>query len=183
MDQQYRILTVCTGNICRSPAAAAWLTALSDGSVAVASAGTAAVVGAPVHPPMAALMRRAGLSRAGFTARQATAGLVGQADLVLTMTAQHRAWVVGREPAAVRRTFTLLEFAGFAHLVGGGRRVPTADWLRHVVASVPTLRTQLGGTGPADAHDVPDPYGLGNDVYKLAFTLIEGAVRDILKHS
>jgi len=180
MDQ-YRVLTVCTGNVCRSPAAAAGIMALSDGSVAVASAGTGAVVGAPVYEPMAALMTQAGLRVDGFVARQLTPAMIERSDLVLTMTTQHRAWVVGRVPAAVRRTFTLLEFARLARLVDVDNQASTAERLRHMVAAVPTARAQLGVSALAGTDtDVPDPYGLGADAYELAFTLIQGAVGDIL---
>jgi len=177
MDQHYRVLTVCTGNVCRSPAAAAWVVALADRSVAAASAGVAAVVGAPVSEPMADLMRGAGLRVAGFSAHQLTPRMIEHSDLVLTMTAQHRAWVVGRVPAAVRRTFTLLELARVARLVDVDSSAPTAERLRHLVDAVPTVRAQFGSE---DDTDVPDPYGLGADAYDLAFGLIEGAVRDIL---
>ena len=178
MDQHYRVLTVCTGNVCRSPAAAGWLVALADHSVAVASAGTAAVVGAPVYKPMAELMRGAGLRVTGFSAHQLTPRMVEHSDLVLTMTAQHRAWVVGRVPAAVRRTFALLEFAQLARLVDVDDQASTADRLRQVVEAVPIARAQLGAA--AVDTDVPDPYGLAADAYDLAFGLIEEAVRTIV---
>ncbi|MCL2489543.1 MAG: hypothetical protein FWF36_02270 [Propionibacteriaceae bacterium] len=178
MDQHYRVLTVCTGNVCRSPATAAWLVALADRSVAVASAGTAAVVGAPVYLPMAALMTGAGLRVTGFAAHQLTPRMIEHSDLVLTMTAQHRAWVVGRVPAAVRRTFALLEFAQLARVVDVDAQATTAERLRHVVDAVPAARAQLGSA--VTDTDVPDPYGLGADAYDLAFGLIEDAVRGIL---
>mgnify|MGYP002738687724 CR=1 FL=1 len=49
----YRILTVCTGNVCRSPAAERLLEHTLNPSVTVRSAGTRALVGEPIHPPMA----------------------------------------------------------------------------------------------------------------------------------
>jgi len=191
MDQRYRVLMVCTGNICRSPAAAAWMTALADQSVDVASAGTAAVVGAPVQPSMAGLMQREGLRIEDFAARQLTPGLIRQADLVLGMTTGHRRWVVGRAPAAVRRTFTLIEFARLAQLVdanaggayaaSGETRGSSAHRLRGVVAAVPSVRGRLHlGRHHDDSIDVPDPYGRDEDAYELAFSLIRDAMRGIV---
>jgi protein-tyrosine phosphatase len=66
---------------------------------------------------VARLLRGRGVDAGGLTARQLTPELVRAADLVVTMTAEQRAAVVTRVPAAVRRTFTLRELAGLAELV------------------------------------------------------------------
>lgn len=81
-----RITTVCLGNICRSPIAAAVLaTELDDLDVTVDSAGTGGWhVGQDADP-----RARQALERAGYDlehcARQADADLLGAADLVLAM--------------------------------------------------------------------------------------------------
>ena len=120
MTSPFAVLTVCTGNICRSPAAERLLAArLGAGSgVAVSSAGVGAVVGAPIPPPMAALLSGAGVSPDGFAARQLTAAMLRDSDLVLVLTRGHRARVVDVYPGAVRRTFTLRELARLAAAVG-----------------------------------------------------------------
>src|SRR5699024_5640914 len=116
-------LVVCTGNICRSPAAerllAAGLGAPFRGQAAgglapaieIASAGVGAVVDAPMAPEMATLVTAAGADASRFTARQLTIAMVAESDLVLTATRRHRTAVVGLVPAAVRRTFTVRELA------------------------------------------------------------------------
>ena len=60
-DPPFRILTVCTGNICRSPVAERLLQAGLGDAVAVSSAGVRAVVGDPIHPGMVALLERSGI--------------------------------------------------------------------------------------------------------------------------
>lgn len=194
MDQEYRVLTVCTGNICRSPAAAAWLKALSDTSITVSSAGIRAVVGSGVQPYMANLMRQAGLPVDGFAARQLTPGLIKEADLVLAMTGEHRRWVVDRVPAAIRRTFTLVELARLAQLadadadaraaqvaVPDGAVKSSAQRLAGIVAAVPSVRGRMHlGRGSGASIDVPDPYGRDEDVYNVAFALIRDAVKDLV---
>ena len=73
-NHHVRVLTVCTGNIHRSPAAQ-YLLAEGFGphsGILVASAGTRAVVGAPVSDQMAALLRADGIDPAGFAARRLT---------------------------------------------------------------------------------------------------------------
>jgi len=186
MEQPYRVLMVCTGNICRSPAAAAWMSVLGDGSLAVSSAGTAALVDAGVHPRMADLMRQAGLPVDGFRSRQLTPAMIKQADLLLTMTAQHRRWIVDRVPAAVRRTFTLLEFAHLARLAPppAGEPGPTEARTRAAVlhdlrVATPRGRTRLHLDESEAGIDVPDPYGRDQAAYELAFGLIREAVRGI----
>src|SRR6476620_12469959 len=69
-----RILTVCTGNICRSPVAERLLQAgldrMKPGAFEVESAGTRAMVGQPVQPSSADIIRSYGGTPEGFAARQ-----------------------------------------------------------------------------------------------------------------
>ncbi len=61
-----RVLVVWTGNVSRSPAAQAMLaTGLAAGPIQVTSAGTEAMVGAPVDERMAALLSRRSGARSG----------------------------------------------------------------------------------------------------------------------
>src|SRR5690606_1387946 len=115
----FTLLIVCTGNICRSPAIGRlFRSAFVAGSgVTVHSAGTGALVGEPIQPPMVKLLEQYGVSAEGFAARAVSEPLVAGADLVLTATRQHRADVVEQVPAAVRRTFTVREFARLASAV------------------------------------------------------------------
>jgi len=90
-----RILLVCTGNICRSPLAAALLErALTERGIAgieVSSAGTGAWDGAPVSEGAYLVGLERGLDLSGHRARLLTRELVEGADLVLTMARHHRA--------------------------------------------------------------------------------------------
>jgi len=92
-----RILLVCTGNICRSPLAAALLErALGERGIegiAVASAGTGAWDGAPVSEGAYLVGLERGLDLSSHRARLLTRELVDGADLILTMARHHRARV------------------------------------------------------------------------------------------
>lgn len=173
-----RILTVCTGNICRSPAMERLLAARLGPFAAVGSAGTAALVGEPVHPLMAALVVDAGASPAGFAARQLTAALLVESELILTATAAHRARVVDLAPSTVRRAFCLLEFARLlppGEPAGAPHGADVADRLRRLVPLAAARRSIQRPPDPRD-DDVPDPYSHGPEHYARAFTLIRGAV-------
>ena len=109
-----RILLVCTGNICRSPLAAAILfRALADREltgVEVSSAGTGAWDGAPASEGAYLVALERGLDLSGHRARLLTRELVENADLILTMARHHRARV--DELGGDGRVFVLGEFAG-----------------------------------------------------------------------
>lgn len=83
-----RITTVCLGNICRSPIAAAVLAAeLSDLDVQVDSCGTGGWhVGQGADPRAVAALGRAGYDLE-HSARQADAEMLAGSDLVLAMDA------------------------------------------------------------------------------------------------
>ena len=116
MFEPARILTVCTGNICRSPFIERALQSELDrewgpGTVLVRSAGTGAMVDEPMNPPALRALQAAGYAADGFLARALTAELIAEADLVLTATRRHRGLVAQLHPKALRYTFTLRDFA------------------------------------------------------------------------
>ncbi len=108
------VLFVCTGNICRSPLAAALLArALNERGledVTVTSAGTGAWDGAPASEGAYLVGLERGLDLSGHRARLLTRELVEQADLILTMARHHRARV--DELGGEGRVFVLGEYAG-----------------------------------------------------------------------
>ncbi|WP_308121887.1 arsenate reductase/protein-tyrosine-phosphatase family protein [Actinotalea ferrariae] len=175
----FSILTVCTGNICRSPAVERLLAAGLGPTVTVASAGTRAVVGHPVSAPMVPLMTRAGAGADGFAARQLTEQLARDAELVLALTRDHRSTIVQLAPASVRRTFTLLELARLAAAVDPGA-IPAGTPAERLAAIVPLAAAQRGRV-PGGDDDVVDPYGRGDALYAEAFGLIEPAVATIVR--
>jgi protein-tyrosine phosphatase len=80
-----RVLVVCTGNVCRSPAAELLLRdRLGAADVDVASAGVHALVGQPVDPPVAELLVERGVAPGGFRARQLDAAEAGAVDTLVT---------------------------------------------------------------------------------------------------
>ncbi len=109
-----KILLVCTGNICRSPLAAALMQrALGERGaegIEVSSAGTGAWDGAPVSEGAYLVGLEQGLDLSAHRARLLTRDLVEQSDLILTMARHHRARV--DELGGEGRVFVLGEYAG-----------------------------------------------------------------------
>jgi protein-tyrosine-phosphatase len=109
-----KILLVCTGNICRSPLAAALLhRAIAERGtedIEVSSAGTGAWDGAPVSEGAYLVGLEQGLDLSAHRARLLTRDLVEQSDIILTMARHHRARV--DELGGEGRVFVFGEYAG-----------------------------------------------------------------------
>ncbi|HVD90324.1 MAG TPA: hypothetical protein VNB91_15625 [Jatrophihabitantaceae bacterium] len=189
----YEVLFVCTGNVCRSPAAERLVRRHLDvavGGIAglsgvnVSSAGTGALVGEPISPPMAALIAAEGADADHFLARQLSPAIVRDADLVVTMTNRHRSDTVAMVPAAVQRTFVLGELAHMLHGVEpddvsaeSGPATSTAERLRALVTIAKRNRTP--GVDPDE--DIVDPYGRSKTIYAQSFQQIREALEQILR--
>lgn len=173
------VLVVCTANICRSPVAEVLLTRAlaAAGDVRVSSAGLHALPGQPMAAEMARLLDT---PAPGFAARQVTAELVRAADLVLVMTREQRSALVGAVPAAVRRTFTLREFAELAVLADRTGAVPAGSTAGERLGALVRLAPRLRASRPSGAvDDVDDPYGRGDAAFATAMAGIRQAVADI----
>jgi protein-tyrosine-phosphatase len=109
-----RILLVCTGNICRSPRAAALMERVVAErgvvGIEVSSAGTGAWDGAPASEGAYLVGLEQGLDLSGHRARLLTRDLVDQSSIILTMARHHRARV--DELGGDGRVFVLGEYAG-----------------------------------------------------------------------
>lgn len=178
---QARVLAVCTGNICRSPAVERLLgTWLAPAGVEVASAGTYAMVGRPMEPEMATLVDGAGGSSAGFAARQLTPELVARADVVLALTREHVADIVELHPRGAQTTVTLRELARLA--ADPPPQLPPGPAAGRLVAAVP-LAIAARARNPVGAadDDVEDPYRRGGEAYRRSFDQLLSAVNDVLR--
>ena len=175
-DRPYSILCVCTGNVCRSPAAERLLATRLGPEVEVTSAGTFGLVGSGIDPEMSAQLTALGLPDVSFAARRLAVADVRQADLVLGLTREHRGAAVELLPAAVRRAFTLLEFARLLTAIEPDElpQGTVAERLRAAVSLASSRRRRV--TGRMDADDVIDPYRRSADDYAQSFSAIRAAV-------
>jgi protein-tyrosine phosphatase len=184
MAEPARILTVCTGNVCRSPFLERALQSELDrswgpGAVEVRSGGTGALDGYPMEESARLLMEEKGYLADGFVARTLLPEHVAEADLVLTATRAHRGKVATLHPRALRYVFAFREFA---ELVSGIEpselQPPAATAKEHVQRLVALAAGQRGVRPPLsdDDADIVDPFRRPPEVFARMTDQIMGAL-------
>jgi protein-tyrosine phosphatase len=175
MPAPFNVLFVCVGNVCRSPLAQQLLRLRLQeqpgelsGRVEVTSAGVRAMVGHPMDDMAADELARLGGSAEDFTARQLTEPVAERAGLVLTATKELRSRVLEEAPGALRRTFTITEFAALVQ----GESAESAESLVRGAA-------QRRSSAQVQEYDVPDPIGRGEEVHREVADLIDASVTPI----
>lgn len=197
MSTPARILTVCTGNVCRSPFLERALQAELDrswgpGAVEVRSAGTGALAGDPMEANARDRLAQSGYAADGFVARQLTPDMVAAADLVLTATRAHRGKVAQLHPRALRYVFAFREFADLVAGIAPGRLAGplgasvdgsddgAQDHLTRVVALVAGERGLRPPLSDDDA-DVVDPYRRAPEVFDQMTSQIMAALPPVVQ--
>ncbi|WP_336661909.1 arsenate reductase/protein-tyrosine-phosphatase family protein [Leucobacter sp. USHLN154] len=176
------ILTVCTGNVCRSPLVEVLLRQVLRGlPVSVTSAGTAALVGDAMTPQNQRIADELGIADgASHRARQVTRDMLEAADLVLALTREHRRAVVELCPRAAKKAFTLREFARLADAEESMFFVEeSGDAGAAMRAAITEIAGRRGVVPPPRSvadDDVVDPYRQSDDVYAASREQIVPAV-------
>lgn len=141
--------------------------------VVVSSAGVQALVGEPMDPGSAAAMRELGLDPSGHRARQFQPAMAAEADLILAAERYHLETVLHRAPTALRRTFTIKEFARIArHLRPGPAQ--------RAVAQAAAVRGLVPRPADPTADDVADPHGQPLSVNRATAAELTTAVKAIV---
>lgn len=154
----YRVLTVCTGNICRSPMAEVVLQKVADQAgvdVLVESAATSSWEdGNPIDHRAVKVLRRGGYSPPVRGSQRITRADIVEQDLILAMTKDHM--------AAIQR---------LAQDVPEHQRAQILMW-----RSFATDATERTG----DRLDVPDPWYGGMTDFEETLVILEDAADSIL---
>lgn len=166
-SEPFRILFVCTANICRSAYADVVAQTVGSKGFAFASAGTHALVGQAIDPPMADQVAAPG-ETGDHRAQQLSHELVEKADLILAMGAEHRRYILDEWPSAARKTFII------GHAAREISSMPEGSTLDDVTTHLWHHR----GTSPRD--EVDDPYRRGQGAAIKAARSIDTHLEDIL---
>lgn len=184
------VLIVCQANLCRSPMAEYLARELlvqrlgGDGAgVPISSAGTHAAPGYPMHPHAARLTAERGTDPESFRSRPLHAEQLRVAGLILTATRAQRAACVALAPSALRRTFTLRQFARLASAAvdqgwpaPDGQR-PPAQRLATAVAAASRARAGLQPPAQPNEEDLTDPVGQPIEEFRRCVRDIERALQ------
>ena len=147
-----RILTLCVGNICRSPLAQALLARELQHpqhglpGAQVASAGLGALVGHPADPLALQVAQAHGLDVSGHRAQQISALLCQQHQLILVMEQAHKTALEQQFPQVRGKVFRL----GHASAPSGGFDI--ADPYRQ---PLPAFEAAYAAIAQGVAHWVP----------------------------
>jgi protein-tyrosine phosphatase len=184
--EQFRVLFVCTGNICRSAIAEQVFRArYGSDAVAFASAGTGALAGARMPEQAVDISHHLGGDPSVHSAQQLTQDFLRAADLVIALSREHRSAIVRTLPRANRYTFTLREFArvleSYANDSGAralDRRpgVLLADTLRSAIPILAAQRAYAAVPSLPEDDDVIDPYRRSQETYDLSGSQIADAI-------
>lgn len=185
-----RILTVCTGNICRSPYAQIALQHALDtvrrGAFEVSSAGTQAMIGDPVDPGSARILGSREIPSDSFVARQITERILDDIDIVLPLEVSHRKIVLSYSPRHLKRTFTVKELARLLDSADArepwtqrlaGLATPEVRW-----AALPSHLARERGLSrvPDGADDIADPYRRPQAAFDAMAAEVDAAIERIV---
>jgi protein-tyrosine-phosphatase len=152
MVEKFRVLFVCTGNICRSPLAEGYLRHLCEtnkySNIETDSAGIAALHGASPSKEAVVVAEDWGFDISKLKSRQFNKNDLTNFDLVITMTGEQRKWIIDN--------FHVME------------------------NSIKLLREFSSNGGIAD--DIPDPIGMSLDVYNVIFCNIKKSIEGLIKY-
>lgn len=187
------ILTVCTGNIVRSPLAEQYLRLhLAGLNVQVASAGTQPRLGEGMTRPAREIAADLGIPTTEVAAHRAqwlAEGLAQGRDLVVAMTRAHRQTVVELDPTLLRRAFTVREFARLsAHVTDAELRACATDAgadpharVRATLARVAAVRGTVELAGDPADDDVLDPAGRSWTTHETSMGQLIPALEEVTR--
>jgi len=122
IKKKTRILTVCTGNICRSPMAEGILRMIfqADPSMAVSSAGTHAIDGNPATEFSVLASMENSVDITDHRARLLDCTLINSSDMIVCMEPSHVEWVISLDSSVYGKVYNLADYSG---TTGSARKI------------------------------------------------------------
>ncbi len=181
----FRVLAVCRANYCRSPITEVILQAAADavvgpGGWAVSSAGIDVRFSADMHPLAREVLADRGYQPGHHQTHQVDGADLADADLILTSSRAHRAAVVTRSPAAIGRTFTLLQFARLADLVDPIDASDAQQSGLALIREAKLARADVLHGGP-ELDNLVDPMGRPRPAFEACADTVRDAIDRILR--
>ena len=169
------LLFVCTGNLCRSPMAAALARNVLAGRAEAVDIVSAGLLhgGEPATDEVVHLMKRRGLDLTTHRSRRLGGALAPPPDLILGMAREHARAVVDVFPQLFPRTFTLRDLVARGR--GQGPRRP-GEALDTYLARLGADRGFGALAGMSVADDIADPIGGDLPAYERCAAELEVAV-------
>lgn len=156
-DRPARVLMVCSGNICRSPAMHYYAAREWGDAAEVTSAGTWAEIGLDATREMRDTARRYGLEFPRHRPTQLEQSQVARADLVLLATQQHATWIERRTGGILpEHVFGIRQAADLARRAAPPPGNSPAERLRNAAAALAAEHRRE----PAALRSLDDPWGL-----------------------
>lgn len=183
------ILFVCTGNTCRSPLAEGMLRMMAQREqvdLEVRSAGVSAVDGAPISRNSGTILQELGFQGIMRSSTLAEENM-NWADVILTMTVNHKRTVIQRHPGAVDKVFTLKEYveddpgilAAIQEREQLAAEIQMKAALSQAVSSEELSRIRQLEDAIPD-YDISDPFGGSLDSYRVTASEIEQSLTKLL---
>ncbi|KRF20981.1 hypothetical protein ASG90_00765 [Nocardioides sp. Soil797] len=185
----FSVLFVCIGNVCRSPFGERLLRLRLDelgigDEFTVTSAGVRAMRGRAMHPESARTLEERGGSADGFVARQLSAELAEEADLVVAATRDIRSRLLEESPRSLRRTFTVREFVALAEAhraagegqTGARAAAPVRQRGKEALSGLVEDCSRGRGILRLDDVDITDPIGRSAQTYDAVAELMDDQV-------
>lgn len=190
MTNPKRILFVCTGNTCRSPMAEGIMNLLLQehglGDIEVRSAGVAAYDGTPMSDHAATILKEKGFQQT----LQSTAlnePLLQWAELVLTMTNNHKRHTIQLYPQVVDKVATLKEYVEdnpqATDKIADINSFLTDLQLKQALAQPITEEERmqlLTMERELPNHDIADPFGGPLSIYRECASEIEESLQKLV---